>query len=95
VNAVIKEWGASVRTIMQGLMLAGIIGVVGMLWKQNEATNAQNVALAELRVQVGTLQTSLIGLPDLSQRVTKLEANQTELLRRQAVDESRRMERER
>lgn len=84
-----KDRGAIVRSVLQGLILAGILGVVGMLWKQNEATAAQNVALGELRVQVSMLQSSLVGLPDLSSRVTKLETNQTELLRRQNADEQR------
>ena len=35
-------------TILQGLILAGIIGVGRMLWRQNEATATQNVALAQL-----------------------------------------------
>jgi len=74
--------GAAVRTILQGLILAGIIGVVGMLWKQNEATSEQNVALGRLQVQVSMLQASLIGLPDLTQRTTRLEANQVDLMRR-------------
>lgn len=84
-----KDWGARVRTIMDGLILAGVIGVVTMLWHQNETTAAQNVKLAELQVQVGTLQTSLVGLPDLSQRIMRLETNQTELLRRQNGDDAR------
>lgn len=77
-----KDRGAMARTILQGLILAGIIGVVTMLWRQNEATSAQNVALGELRVQVSMLQASLVGLPDLGTRTTKLETNQIEVMRR-------------
>lgn len=84
-----KDLGVHVRTIMQGLILAGIIGVVGMLWRQNEATATQNVTLAQLQVQVSVLQQSLAGLPDLSQRVMRLETSQADLMRRQAADDTR------
>lgn len=77
-----KDRGAMVRTILQGLILAGIVGVVRMLWLQNEATGQQNVRLAQLQVQVSALQSSLAGLPDVTQRTTRLEANQVELIRR-------------
>lgn len=83
-----KDRGAMARTVLQGLILAGIIGVVTMLWRQNEATGAQNVALAQLQVQVSALQSSLSGLPDLNNRVMRLETNQTELMRRQGNDEA-------
>ena len=87
-NAAEKDRGAMARTILQGLILAGIIGVSRMLWLQNEAMANQNVTLAQLQVQVGVLQSSLAGLPDLSQRVMRLETNQAELLRRQNVMEA-------
>jgi hypothetical protein len=80
---------SSVRTIMQGLILTGIIGIVTMMWHQNEVTATQNVSLGELRVQVNMLQISLAGPPDLSSRVTKLETRQNDLLRRQGEDDVR------
>lgn len=82
-----------VQTIMAGLILAGVAGVFGLSWQTNreqaQATADQNVALARLQVQVSQLQASLVGVPDLVQRVTKLETNQLELLRRQNGDEQR------
>jgi hypothetical protein len=84
-----NDLGSSVRTILQGLILAGIIGVVTMMWRQNDVTAAQNVSLGELRVQVSMLQVSLAVIPDLSSRVTKLETRQADLLRRQGEDDVR------
>jgi hypothetical protein len=83
-----NDLGSSVRTILQGLILAGI-GVVTMMWRQNDVTAAQNVSLGELRVQVSMLQVSLAVIPDLSSRVTKLETRQADLLRRQGEDDVR------
>ena len=77
-----KDRGAMARTILQGLILAGILGVVRMLWLQNEATGVQNVALGQLQVQVSALQSSLSGLPGLNDRTTRLETNQAEVMRR-------------
>lgn len=71
-----KDWGSSVRMILQGLILAGILWVGSSL-------NSQNVSIAKLQVQVDAVQTMLSGIPDLNSRVTKLETNQAELIRRQ------------
>src|SRR6185312_7571965 len=83
-----KDRGAMVRTVMQGLILAGIVGVVRMLWLQNEATATQNVTLAQLQVQVSMLQQSLSGMPELTQRSTRIETNQIELARRMNIIEA-------
>lgn len=77
-----KDKGAMVRTILQGLILAGILWLASSI-------NAQNTAITRLQVQVEAVQASLSGIPDLNVRVTKLEAVQSDLMRRQAADESR------
>lgn len=81
-----KDRGAMVRTIIQGLILAGIVGLVGMVIQQGresaEADRDRSVQIATLQAQVATLQNMLVGLPDMSQRITRLETNQAELIRR-------------
>lgn len=77
-----KDKGAMVRTILQGLILAGI------LWLAN-SINAQNTAITRLQVQVESVQASLSGIPDLNVRVTKIETVQADLMRRQAGDDAR------
>lgn len=76
-----KDRGAMVRTVMQGLILAGI------LWLAT-SINQQNTAITRLQVQIEGVQASLAGIPDLSTRVTKMEAIQADLMRRQAADDA-------
>jgi len=83
--------GASVRAVIQGLILAGIVSIVALLWRQNDATAAQNVSIAQLQVQIAGLSTSLVGLPALSTRVTTLEAEEIETTRRVSVLENNRV----
>ena len=84
-----KDRGAMVRTILQGLILAGIVGLVGMVIQQGKdqaaADAAKSVQIATLQTQIATLQNSLAGLPDLSNRVMRLETNQAELMQRQNI----------
>lgn len=77
-----KDKGAMVRTILQGLILAGILWLASSI-------NQQNTAITRLQVQIEGVQSSLAGIPDLSTRVTKMEAAQADLMRRQAADETR------
>ncbi len=83
---------ASVRTVIQGLVLAGILSLVGLVIKQgrdqSEADSARRVQIATLQTQVANLQISLAGVADMKQRITMLETNQKELLRRQSGDEA-------
>lgn len=85
--------GQSIRTVLQGLILAGIVGLVTMVIHQGresaQADTDRRVQIATLQAQVASLQTMLAGLPDLSQRMTRLEVNQTELMRRQSIDDLR------
>lgn len=86
------DLGVRVRTIIQGLILAGIVGLVTMVIQQghesSQADRDRSVQIATLQSQVAALQNTLIGLPDLSSRVTRLEAIQADLLRRQANDDT-------
>ncbi|MEY2160397.1 MULTISPECIES: hypothetical protein [unclassified Rhodanobacter] len=77
-----KDWSASVRMIMQGLILAGV------LWLASSINN-QSSAIIKLQVQVESLQMTLGDIPSLNNRVTKLESNQNELIRRQNADDAR------
>lgn len=70
----------SVRTIIQGLILAGVLWVGGSIKSQSES-------IVELRTQVKTLQATLINVPDLTIRVTRLESDVKDLARRQDEDE--------
>ena len=82
-----KDRGAMVRTIIQGLILAGVVGLVGMVIEQGRqqaiSDSVSRIQIATLQSQVADVQKALAGIPDLSQRVTRLETNQTELMRRQ------------
>jgi hypothetical protein len=77
-----KDKGVTLRTVLQGLILAGVLWVGSSL-------SSQNTAIAKLQVQIEQLQLSISGMPDLSSRVTKLETNQAELIRRQGGDDAR------
>lgn len=77
-----KERGSSVEKIMQGLILIAICWVGATLTMQNKD-------IGVLRSQVDHMQKSMDGPPDLNSRVTTLETNQVELLRRQNADEQR------
>ncbi len=70
------------RMIMQGLILAGV------LWLASSINN-QSSAIIKLQVQVESLQMTLGDIPSLNNRVTKLESNQNELIRRQNADDAR------
>lgn len=64
------------RTVLQGLILAGVLWLASSI-------NSQNTAIVKLQVQIESLQASMAGVPGLNDRVTKLEANQLEVIRRQ------------
>ena len=78
--------GAQVRTVIQGLILAGIVGLVGMVIQQGrdqaQADRERSMQIATLQAQVANLQTMLAGVADLKQRMTRVEANQAEHDRR-------------
>ena len=78
--------GAQVRTVIQGLILAGIVGLVGMVIQQGrdqaQAYQETSVQITRLQTQVANLQTTLAGVDDLKQRMARSETNQAELIRR-------------
>lgn len=71
-----KDRGQMASTILQGLILAGILWVGSSL-------NSQNTSITKLQVQIETLQALVSGVPGLNDRITKLEVNQAQLTRRQ------------
>lgn len=77
-----RDWGASVRTIMQGLILAGV------LWLAS-SVSTQNASIAGMQVQLADLKDTLAGVPAMKDRITVLEQKQTDLMRRLEVTETR------
>lgn len=74
-----RNW-QSVRTVMEGLILAAI------LWMAN-SMQQQATAMARLQVQVETMNAVISNVPDLSSRMTRAEVNIADLQRRQEIDE--------
>lgn len=75
----------TVRTIIQGLILAGVLWVASSI-------HSQNASIVKLQTQMDTLQASLANMPGLTERVTKVEDAVRELARRQDEDERVRRE---
>lgn len=75
----------TVRMIIQGLILAGVLWVAGSI-------QSQNVNIAKLQAQMEHLQASLANLPGLTDRVTKVEDAVRELTRRQDEEDRARRE---
>lgn len=79
-----KGWN-SVRTILEGLILAGI------LWMA-QSMQQQATAMAKLQVQVDQLMVSVAGFPDLSTRVTRLEVVTSDLEHRTDLNDKYRQQ---
>jgi hypothetical protein len=83
--------GRASSRIIEGLILAGILGLVGMVIQQGKdsarADNERSAQIATLQSQVANLQAMLLGLPDLTTRMTRAEMNITDLQRRQDLDD--------
>jgi|SRR6185312_4063335 len=81
----------SMRIVIEGLILAGILGLVGMVIQQGKdsarADADRRVQISALQLQVVNLQTMLLGLPDLTTRMTRAEMNIADLQRRQDLDD--------
>lgn len=88
-NAAVRDIAAkdreTVRTVIQGLILAGVIWVASSI-------HSQNASIVKLQTQMDTLQASLANMPGLTERVTKVEDAVRELTRRQDEDERLRRE---
>lgn len=89
----------SARSIITGLILTGVLSLVGLVWQQGResaqaredsarADAARAVQIATLQAQVAEVQRALAGVPEMSQRVARLEAAQGDLLRRQAESDA-------
>lgn len=76
------DFGASVRMVMQGLILAGI------LWLAS-TVSTQNASIAGMQVQLVDLKDTLSGVPAMKDRITVLEQKQTDMMRRLEVSETR------
>jgi len=72
--------GGSVRTILEGLILAGIVWMASSMQQQI-------VSIAKLQEQMSQVSATLANVPDLTTRVTKAEMQLTELQRRQELDD--------
>lgn len=76
-----KDRGQMASNILQGLILAGILWVGSSL-------NSQNTSITKLQVQIETLQALVSGVPGMNDRITKLEANQVQVMRRQDITDA-------
>ena len=86
-----RNW-QSVRTILDALILAGIIWIVSSQLdsRKQAAQDRQDsrVQAATIIAQVANIQFNIADVPALRDKVMHIEAVQTELLRRQAGDDS-------
>lgn len=85
-----RNW-QSVRTLLDGLILAGVIGIV---WSQINSHEQINAVQQESRVQAATIigqianiQYNTADVPALRDRITHIETVQGDLLRREAEDD--------
>ena len=89
---VARNW-QSVRTVLDALILAGIIGILGALFSSHDqiaknATDTQ-VQFATIITQIANMQVSVAGVPELRDRVVQVKTIQDEILRRLDADEAR------
>jgi len=74
-----RNW-QSVRTVLEGLILAGIVWMASSMQQQI-------VSIAKLQEQMSQMSATLANIPDLTTRVTKVEMQLNELQRRQELDD--------
>lgn len=72
--------GQSVRTVLDGLILAGVLWLASSI-------QSQSASIVKLQVQVQAVQMTLMDVPSIGTRVTRLEVNQADLLRRRDADD--------
>lgn len=65
----------SIRFVMEGLILAGIIWLASSVQDQAKAT-------VQIQTQIANLSAQLVGVPDLSRQVAQIEVRQAEHDRR-------------
>lgn len=78
-----RDLGASVRMIIQALILAGI------LWLARSVSE-QSASIVGMQVQLADLKATLDDVPGMKDRITLLEARADDLTRRQNADDARR-----
>lgn len=73
----------SIRIVLEGLILASIIWMA-------KSTQEQVTNIAKLQVQMESVSSSLANVPNLTERVTKVEMSIVDLERRQTLDDAHR-----
>lgn len=73
----------SVRFVMEGLILAGVLWLASSVQDQAKAT-------VQIQTQIANLSAQLVGVPDLSRQVAQMQVTQSEHDRRIQVLEGRR-----
>lgn len=86
-----RHW-ASARTIIDALILAGILAIITSQFVSHDQiaqnANESHVQFATIIAQIASMQTNIADVPALRDRVVRIEAVQLELLRRQAGDDA-------
>lgn len=86
-----RNW-ASARTIIDALILAGIIAIISSQFVSHDQiadnANKTSVQFATIIAQIASMQNNIADVPALRDRVVRVEAIQLELLRRQAADDA-------
>lgn len=73
----------SVRFVMEGLILAGVLWLASSVQDQAKAT-------VQIQTQIANLSAQLVGVPDLSRQVAQMQVTQSEHDRRIQALEGRR-----
>ena len=88
-----RTW-ASARTIIDALILAGIMGIISSQFISHDQiaqnANNSNVQFATIITQIANMQMNIADVPTLRDRVMRLETVQLDVVRRQnALDKAR------
>ena len=94
-----EHGGAILRTVLSGLILAGIVGVIGAQWsgrsqmagvqaEGRQQASDSRVQFATIIAQIANMQLNIADVPQLREKVTQLETNQLELIRRVNAEEA-------
>jgi len=83
-----RNW-QSVRTVLEGLILLGIVWLASSIQDQAKATIALQTQMTNVAADIASLRGQLADVPALSRQLTRVETTQAELMRRQAIDEAR------
>ncbi len=73
---------ASIRVIIEGVAVAGIIWLANSFSNQNAAIGLQNISITRLQVQVTQMQVSLADIPALTRATIQVQSEQSDHDRR-------------